>query len=372
MNVAILGVKSLSLFGIPSGGSGRSLSNILNHSNPNIKYFVYQIKGKEPDFIDIPSNVTIISISSFNKPLLNTFFFFLFSAIHASFMRNFDVIHINHSSYGIFLPLMKLSNSSKIIGTIRGAPYEQEKYNKWLKIFFKFSEYSFIKFCDIVTSVSKINDNLSKKIQIIPNGIENYYSNFYKSNILLSDYNLIENGYIMFSCARLYASKGLHYLIDAYLKLQPNLKLIAIGDPSHDRHYAEFITKKIKGHNQILFIQNPLPLEDLLFLIKNSKLFVFPSEKEGMSLMLLEVIGCKKLLLCSDIYENTAVVGENYKYLFRSKDSNSLTIKLDQALREKSPQLVAANLFNFCSKKFSWQNVASSYEFLYRNLLQIN
>ena len=79
MRIAILGVKQLSYYKVPSGGSGRAVANTILHSKSNI-YFVYQLVKKEKLNEEFPDNVHIIPIHSVYLGIFKTFFFFALSA----------------------------------------------------------------------------------------------------------------------------------------------------------------------------------------------------------------------------------------------------------------------------------------------------
>ena len=59
----------------------------------------------------------------------------------------------------------------------------------------------------------------------------------------------------------------------------------------------------------------------LMGLVERADLFVFPSEREGMSVMLLEVAAVGTPILCSDISQNRDVLDEEAAVHFRSTDA---------------------------------------------------
>ena len=98
-----------------------------------------------------------------------------------------------------------------------------------------------------------------------------------------------------------------------------------------------------------------------------AKLFVFPSEIEAMSMMLLEVISCGVPVLASDIAENTEVTGESYPWLFRNADPAQLAEKLSRFLQQgPGPELAA--LRERCARDFNWTAIALRYLALYRHI----
>ncbi len=67
----------------------------------------------------------------------------------------------------------------------------------------------------------------------------------------------------------------------------------------------------------------------LLGLLRRARLFVFPSEVEAMSMMLLEAVCQRAPVVASDIPENTSILPPGFA-TFRAGDAAALA----QALRE--------------------------------------
>ncbi len=102
--------------------------------------------------------------------------------------------------------------------------------------------------------------------------------------------------------ARLVPEKGAHYLIEAYLKWNPNFKLVIAGDDPFEKKYIAQLHEMARGNENILlpgFVSGDLLLE----LLANAALFVLPSEIEGMPVALLEAMSYGKCCVVSDIPE---------------------------------------------------------------------
>ena len=66
--------------------------------------------------------------------------------------------------------------------------------------------------------------------------------------------------------------------------------------------------------------------------IVKSKLFIFPSLFENMSMMLLEAISLKANIICSDIPANTLIFSNDEILFFKNNDSNDLAEKFSFVL----------------------------------------
>ena len=116
-----------------------------------------------------------------------------------------------------------------------------------------------------------------------------------------------------------------------------------------------------------MLIPKLLAQPELFELVAGAKLFVFPSEIEAMSMMLLEVVSCGVPVLASDIAENVEVVGADYPWLFRNADAAHLAEKLAAFLRAGPGPEIAA-LRERCGRDFNWTAIALRYLALYRRL----
>jgi glycosyltransferase involved in cell wall biosynthesis len=112
------------------------------------------------------------------------------------------------------------------------------------------------------------------------------------------------------------------------------------------------------------------PLNVLMALISKADLFIFPSETEGMSIMLLEVASVGSPIIASDIPENKQVFSSNEVVFFKTKDSADLADKIQYALSHVQEM---RKLANNCQEKvysdYLWLNIASLYKQVYLSLL---
>ncbi len=124
--------------------------------------------------------------------------------------------------------------------------------------------------------------------------------------------------------------KGLEYLIEAYKKLNLTIPLVIAGDAEFVTDFQERIRCMINKDKRIIttgFVKGELLSE----LYSNAKLFVFPSEAEGMPMCVLEALSYNCHCLISDIEENKEI-GKDYVRYFKSCDINDLEVKLIDAL----------------------------------------
>ncbi len=174
-------------------------------------------------------------------------------------------------------------------------------------------------------------------------------------------------GYVL-SASRLVREKGAHYLIPAFRRLPTTDKLVIAGDAVGESSYKQEL-KALSGDDPRIvftgFVDGPL-LEELF---AYARVYVQPSDMEGLSLSLLEAMSCGTDCLVSDIPENIEAV-DTHGVTFRRGDIDDLEAKLrdmvctDQAPEDRSQGAVART-----RECYSWDQVADEFERYYQDIL---
>jgi glycosyltransferase involved in cell wall biosynthesis len=360
-SIGVIGLKGLPAY----GGAAAVGENIIEQLVDEYDFTVYssssttnQKTGKYHGF-----NQIVFKKIPFQK--INTLYYYIISAFHALLFGNYDLIHLHHRDAAFILIILKIK--FKVILTTHGSFHSlpKEKYYKW---FFKWNEYHFVKKADIVTCVSKVESNkyydlLNIKSVFIPNGV-NLLQNHIK------DAESIDYEYLFFGAGRIMKTKGLEILLDALKMMDLNCKLLIAGDIEQTQDYK----KEILGLSKNLNVEYLGLIKDknLLFnYIRHSKLFIFPSSIEAMSMMLLEAASQKVPIICSDINANKAIFNEDQVLFFKVDDSMDLANKIKWALENKSEMQKKADLaFEELRLEYQWKNIAKEYDRLYHILLK--
>ncbi len=364
MKIAFLGIKKLPAV----GGADRVVEKLLENFPDDHEYIVYL---RQDAYKQIPpkKNIRYIYIPSVKGKHLGPFIYFFLCSLHCLLYARYDLIHIHNSDFGFFSVMIRLRYGGKIIGTFHGNPYQRGKWNRFAKIFLLFSEYCFVTCCNTLTSVSKRDSANGKIVHYIPNGT-------IKCNTLEPDlFNYKSHGiqkgdYFLFACGRLDSTKGLHHLIPAFKAGRFQQKLFIIGDFTHDPGYSAYIENQANGNSNILLYEELVSERLLREIMKNCALFIFPSEIEAMSMILLEAIAAGCTVICSDIKENVDIVGSEYPLLFSSKNPSHLYEKIQIALDMKEMKNLPEKLLEKISSRFDWSVIAVQYFDLYMETLQ--
>ena len=277
-----------------------------------------------------------------------------FAAVKAAFGR-FDVVHFHAEGPCAMLWLPKLFGK-RCIATIHGLDHQRAKWGKFASLYIYTGEKCAVKFADEIIVLSEnmqkyFADTYSRKTVFIPNGVN---KNTPKPAREITDkFNLEKDGYILY-LGRLVPEKGIHYLIDAFKKIDTDKKLVIAGGASDSTEYADDL-KKSACDNIIFtdFVKGRL-LEELY---SNAYIYVLPSDLEGMPLSLLEAMSYGNCCVTSDIYECESVVGE-YGVTFKIGDVNDLKEKLEWLL--SNPDIVEkykSRSSDYVCNKFNWDEV---------------
>ncbi len=369
VRITIFGIKSIPAF----AGPDRVVERLLGQFLPTYRFSVYMIKTGSAKGGDRPGCLYHF-IPTVEGKHIKAFVYFALCTLHYLVKGKSDVIHVQDSSFGLFVPFLRLKPGVKILGTLHGNPYDRQKWGRFAKWYLRLSERFFVNWCDYITSVAEpkvreLHSTGVTNVEFIPNGIDPWDGSTPGSEFDPEKFGLDEGRYILFACGRLDATKGLHRLIAAFSAGRFPYKLLVIGNFNHDSKYAAAIRRSCTGRSDIILHDGLLSREMLLNVMRGAKLFVFPSEVEAMAMTLLEAISVQVPVVCSAIEENVAVVGEQYPYLFRLDVPDDLGHCISRALADEEIASVSALLYTSCLRRFSWSTIARRYEMCYDRLL---
>jgi len=164
-----------------------------------------------------------------------------------------------------------------------------------------------------------------RKICVIPNGInlEVFDKTKDYDTSILGKYNLERDKYLLFM-GRLSVLKGIQHLIEAFRTIKKeytNLKLAIVGTGE----YEGYLRNLAYGIDDIVFTGYADALAVKKSLYTNCVAVVVPSSYEGLPMVVLEAMACKKAVIASDVGGIPLLVrhGKN-GFLAKPGDSRSL------------------------------------------------
>ncbi|MCR5502102.1 MAG: glycosyltransferase family 4 protein [Lachnospiraceae bacterium] len=331
----------------------------------------YHVAGKEYDDVRYKDykDVHIITVPTFRNGKLNAIVYSVLATIRALF-RGYDVFHYHAEGPCIMLWLPRLFGK-KIVATIHGLDWQRAKWGGFATRMLKHGEKNAARYADEVIVLSKsmqkyFLETYGRKTVYIPNGISRPEKA--EAREMIEKWGIQAYNYILF-LARIVPEKGLHYLIEAYEKLDTDLKLVIAGGGSNAADYMAKIKKHAEENEKIImtyFVQGR-KLEELL---SNAAFFVLPSDVEGMAISLLEAMSYGNCCIVSDIPENTEVV-EDHAVTFRKGDPEDLREKLEYLITH--PEEAAKyreNAAEFILSKHNWDRVAEETLRVYRSVME--
>ncbi len=331
----------------------------------------YHVSGKEygNSKKKYYKGIRVIVIPTFKNGKLNAIVYSFLASLRALF-GGYDVIHYHAEGPCATLFIPKIFGI-RVVATIHGLDWQRAKWGNFASLVLRFGEKMAARHADEVIVLSRnvqkyFEDTYGRKTRYVPNGIARPQIQGVRE--IADKFGLEKDGYILF-LARLVPEKGLHYLIEAFMQLETDKKLVIAGGSSHSFEYMKHIKKIAEKDRRIVmtdFVQGRV-LEELY---SNAYLFVLPSDVEGMAISLLEAMSYGNCCLVSDIKENLEVV-EDKAVSFRRGDVKDLRDKLRELLA--NPDKVAAykaQSSDFICNKYNWDSMVEQTEALYRSAIK--
>jgi glycosyltransferase involved in cell wall biosynthesis len=277
--------------------------------------------------------------------------------------RDFDWVHIHSVDPCLLAWLPRASRG--IIATSHGQAYIRRKWGFAARSMSKIAERFFIRIPRVVTSVSRplaeyYRTKYGREVIYIPNGI---IIRERPDPRVLRKLDLDPGGFLFCSAGRIERTKGLNTLLEAYRRGNPDLPLIVAGGGSgSDATYFDHLkATKPDGVRFVGFLTG----DDLFALYAYSKLFVFPSEYEAMSMALLEGLSFGVPTVYSDTPENDAVAG-GLGFPFEVSNPDSLAAAIGHALEHYDEASAAGDrAMEVVRAKHDWKTIARQYHDIY-------
>lgn len=352
--IAVIGLKGLPAF----GGAATVGEHIIKELSNEYDFTVYAMNSHAAVADMIYCKQIIFKTSKFYS--FNTFLYYIKSAFHALVKGNYDVVHLHHYSGTYIVPILRLK--FKVITTTHGSNVFTHK--KLEKFFLTFIRDNFLMKSNMVTNVSlsehRFFQQKGKETIYIPNGI---------NPIKYLPHNIEKEFDIVFSANRIIYLKGLHLIFQAMKSINKDLKILVIGDARHSPQYVDGLIKEYSDLN-IEFTGLLKDKNELFSKILKSKIFIFPSYTEAMSMMLLEVASLGVPIVCSDIEANIDIFNEHEVLFFKSEDAINLQEKIEWAItndilmKEK-----AIKAKKKVEEKYLWSEIAKDYRKQYEKLI---
>ena len=290
------------------------------------------------------------------------------ATVMASF-RRFDLIHFHTEGPCVLCWLPRLLGK-KVVVTVHGLDHMRQKWGRFASAYILLGERMAVRHANSIIVLSKgvqayFREKYGRETVLIPNGIDP--AEIRPASEITKQFGLSSRDYILF-LGRLVPEKGIHYLIEAYQKLNTDKKLVIVGGTSDTDEYVKRLHEMAGDDPSVIFtgFQQGLVLEELY---SNAYLYVLPSDLEGMPLTLLEAMNYGCCCVTSDIGE-CADVMDGCGITFPRGNTEALRETLQDLCDH--PEKVEAHRFESrktVTSKYTWQEITAQTHELYRKLL---
>lgn len=371
------------------------LAHALSSSGVNVTVFCGF--AKRPTITYEAENLKIFRLPLHDVPPRVVWFQLKNVKIFKEKLRNFDLVHTQHSSGSIYGLLKEKIGKPWIVSfhdhQLRRLLilFDSKPWNLSLgDLLFYSAGYPLfelltkieIKYADhyIMCGLSGFQDyvRFSKinglKTTLIPNAVDidkiEHASKSFERKIDGSSEN---EGFTIFTCGRLYASKGIQYLVKAMCEVTKNfpdacLKIFGKG-PLRSR--LEQLVHDLELTNHVA-LEGHVSYEQLMYELNKCDLAVFPSLVEvGASLAVMEAMAFHKAVIAFK-YPFTMEIIDHLKtgYLVQPKSSTELAKAIsfllsDEKLREK----LGNNAYFKVLRNHNWRSIVKKYIDVYSRII---
>ena len=354
IRIASIGIRSIPPSAGSAGGDKVMFEYCKRLVNRGFQVIAYnRVYNNEGEKLSDYCGIGLIYKKTVNRAGFDTLIHSAKATFHIIFRNTADRVIIangGNSIWGLFLRLF----GKKVIVWVDGIDWNRDKWPWYGKLFLYLSAY-----LTAVIPHTVIFDNIfgkeiyekkfRKKFEFIKNGAD--VSEFQENDEILKKYSLLPGEYLLF-VGRFIPDKGLHYLIPAFEQVNTSKKLILVGGAPNPSDYEKnFLQSEDQRIQKLGYIYG----NDVLNLIKHAYLYVQPSDVEGLSPVIQQVMGLGTPLLCSNIQENLFVVGDTAQ-TFRKGDIKDLREKINFCLA--NPDIIRKSSIKAKEKmvrEFSWE-----------------
>ncbi len=360
MKIIFIGQKGI---GEVLGGVEKHVEALsLNFAKKGHEVVVYAKKHLFNKKIKNFHGVKLIYLNTIKSKHLDTIIHTFFTIVHVFvFQKKVDIIHFHSIGPSALLWLMKiLKPKTKLIVTMHAKCYEHSKWGAFATTYLKLSEFLCCKIATDIIVISKelkiyTKEKYGNDVKYIPNGAKELSER--NSVEILHKLNIKEGEYFLF-VGRLIPGKKVDILIEAYKILNTEKKLVIVGEISYTDKYLTLLYKLSNESKNIVFagFRNSQEISNLM---KNAFIFIFPSESEGMSLVLLEAMASKLPILATNIVGNRSLLNKDLCTFFEVNDMDSLLKAMEYSLYNYDEIKRKSDLaYDEFTHKYSWDKIS--------------
>lgn len=307
--------------------------------------------------------------------------------------KNYDYIHNFNSGFAfnrvsIFIGKLlgkKVITETSLIGD--DDPLSLGRFPYWTDYFKpKHLRYIFYKMADRFVSKSNVITEIYQKSEIPMNKVTEipYSVDIYKfkpadqeeKRSIRKKLNLWEEGRIILFVGGINERKGVHLLLEAFIKNEtanPDIKLLIAGPTyKYDQSYIDDLKARVISSglkDKITFTEESIDNVDEY--MRSSDIFVLPSRQEGFPISIIEAMSCGLTVIGSDIPEiaNAQIEDNLNGYIFPSGNSEKLSELIERLLNNENEMIQSGiNARKKAEKNWSDDVVDKEYREMYQSI----
>lgn len=307
----------------------------------------------------------VVRLPTIRSKHLETLVHTFLSTIHV-LAQPCDIVHYHALGPALFSFIPRLAGKKTAV-TVQGLDWQRKKWGRFASAVLRLGERAAVRLPTRTMVVSKelqqhYRERSGVETSYVPNG-----------GVLrersrpdqIFDWGLEPGKYILF-LGRFSPEKGCLLLVEAYEKLETDVKLVMAGASSYCDDYSRRLRTHASEQIKLLDWVSGEALDELL---TNAMLFVLPSDLEGLSLALLDAMGAGLCVLASDVSENREAVSDA-GFTFRRGDVADLAECLqfliaNPAVREAAGQAAKRRIRGH----YRWPKIAAEVEHVYFEMM---
>lgn len=354
--IAIIGTV-----GIPAcyGGFETLVENLVGN-NRNVEYVIFcstkHYKNRPPKYKNVQLRYIPLNANGFQSV-----FYDIWSLIKATFCC--DEILVLGVSGCCFLPIYRWFSKKKLIINIDGLEHKRNKWNRYVRMFLRFSEKMAVKFADVVVTDNKGIQDYVKQQYDVDSELISYggdhvlcsVSDNIKSEIL--DYYKLNECRYSFSVCRIEPENNVDMILEAFAISGQELVFVGNWDRSE---YGRILRNKYSSISNIHILNSIYDITTLYVLRSNCAFYIHGHSAGGTNPSLVEAMFFGKPIIAFGVIYNKETTEGKANYFLSINDLVNIL---------KCPYsdffVNANNMYEIANRCYKWEHIAYLYEKLY-------
>ncbi len=308
----------------------------------------------------------LVKLPTIANKYLDTIVHTFLSSLHGLF-QGYDIVLYFIAGNSLVAWIPRLARQKSIIN-VDGLDWKREKWPKLAKRYIQFAEKISGKTANAVISDSRVVQRYYQDVYHIPTTYIAYGAELPRREpgALLAELGLKPRNYVLY-VGRLVPENCAHHLVEAWQKLDTDMKCVIVGDAP----YVDAYKAKLRVHqDERVLMPGYVFGQGYWELASNAYAFALTSGVGGTHPALVESMAFGNCVIVHDTPENRETIGDAGLVYDGKVGADSLRAVLQQLLDD--PDLVAAYRQRAAARaaeKFSWEAVTDAYEALFYDVL---